>query len=94
MGINNALKHASSLQCRLRNFTDEACSGNKEAEGVQNVEDMHSYWFGTGVHDQLKDWDVEESHNSECDKQTGNKKWVLLARREGNDNIWHKLMEL
>ena len=94
MGLDNAHEHALSLQCRLRNFTEEARAGNKEVEGVQNVEDMHSYWFGTGVHDQLYEWEIKENHLSDCGKQAGNNSWILLAQREGNVNIWHKLAEL
>jgi hypothetical protein len=55
---------------------------------------MHSYWFGTGVHDQLYEWEIKENYLSECDKQAGNNRLILLARREGNVNIWHKLAEL
>ncbi len=83
-----------SLQCDLRNFTEEALAGNEKVEGIQNIADMHSYWFGTGVHDTLDQWQIQKDAESQCSKQSADKKWFLLARRETNVNIFHKLAEL
>jgi len=94
VGLNNEHGHALSLQCRLRNFVEEARTGSEEVKDVQNVEDMHSYWFGIGAHGQLYEWELKENHLSECRKEAGKNSWILLARREGNVNIWHKLAEL
>ena len=92
--LDSTSEKAFSLQCQLRNFTAEAQAGNKEVEGVQNVEDMHSYYFWTGVTEQLKEWKIQGNDNSGCGKESLDKKWILLAKREENVNIWHKLAEL
>jgi EGF domain-specific O-GlcNAc transferase len=83
-----------SLQCRLRNFTAEALAGNEEVAGVLNIEDMPSFYYWTGIMEQLKTWKINGNDDSGCGKDSGDKNWILLTRRETNLNIWHKLVEL
>jgi protein O-GlcNAc transferase len=92
--LNRTRENILSLQCDLRNFTEEALAGNDRVKGIQNIADMHSYWFGTGVHDTLYQWQIQKDAKSQCSKQSANNKWFLLARRETNVNIFHKLAEL
>jgi EGF domain-specific O-GlcNAc transferase len=83
-----------SLQCRLRNFTAEALTGNKEAVGVQNIESMHSYYYWTGIMEQLKTWKIQGNDDSGCSRGSGDGKWIFLCHREANSNLFHKLYEL
>lgn len=83
-----------SLQCQLRNFTAEALAGNEEAVGVQNIEDMHSYFYWTGVMEQLKTWKIQGNDDSGCSKEPQDGKWLFLAHRETNVNFFHKIHEL
>jgi len=93
---------ATAIDCKMRNFTEEKMQSPEAAaalEGVKNVEDMGSYFFDTGVMEQMKDWDLNSAEQSNetrllCDAQNNDHKWTLMVKREGNGNIWHKLMEL
>lgn len=93
---------ATAMDCKMRNFTLEAMKSPEaaaELQGVQNVADMHSYFFGTGVMEQLNSWDFNTSNDGAenqvlCDATHNDHEWTLLVKREGNQNIWHKLMEL
>ena len=92
----------TAIDCKLRNFTEETMKSPEAAAelyGVKNVADMDSYFFSTGVMEQLKWWDFNSAEQSGdarllCDAESNDHKWTLMAKREGNGNIWHKLMEL
>ncbi|KKY15248.1 hypothetical protein UCRPC4_g06404 [Phaeomoniella chlamydospora] len=89
------------MQCRLRNFTTERLKHPEKAESelkwVANIDNLETYFFDTGAKMQLYDMKispVEELSGRQCTRDThGNSTWILLARREGNHNIWHKFME-
>ena len=89
-----------SLQCTPRNFTREAAlfsavEADEELKNALPLDNMGVYWFDTGIGTQLRDWAFEDKKNNKgCTKDNNNGGWVLLARREGNTNIWHKLMEI
>lgn len=54
---------------------------------------MGIYWFETGIGTQFKEWDFDARKDNNCSKTVDDQSWILLARREQNRNIWHKLME-
>ncbi|OAA60281.1 hypothetical protein SPI_05405 [Niveomyces insectorum RCEF 264] len=93
-----------SMPCSLRNFTEERAqseAANAALHGIQNVEDIHAYYFNTGAGVQLREWHFLPSAEAEsvaaaslCAKDSNDGRWYLFARREGNNNIWHKLMEI
>ncbi|KAH6676455.1 hypothetical protein B0J14DRAFT_585578 [Halenospora varia] len=92
-----------AMHCQLRDFTAERAADPAKAEllsGVQNVEDMPSGFFATGVKEQLKYWDIQphdlnmqSTSGSLCEAKTSDGNWTLLVRRENNENFWHRLME-
>jgi EGF domain-specific O-GlcNAc transferase len=94
--------NATAMDCKLRNFTREAMESPEAAaklHGVQNVDNMRHYFYSTGVKEQLKQWDFNTSNDGAenqvlCDATHNDHGWILLVKREGNRNIWHKLMEL
>ncbi|KAK3352889.1 hypothetical protein B0T25DRAFT_568137 [Lasiosphaeria hispida] len=87
---------STNLNCQLRNFTIES-QHNPEAAvknaGVHDIDDMRSYFFGTGAGEEFKSWTFREEDTA-CSAQANNGQWILLAKREGNVNLWHKLMEI
>lgn len=63
---------------------------------IQDIEDFGECYFDTGAGAQLAGWRFGSDANADpqCTTDNNDGQWVLLARREGNTNIWHKLMEL
>lgn len=100
-------KKKYAMDCQYRNFTKEIekdRSGNKakELENFQNIEDIHEYFYWTGVRMQLDQWSVGHGKDApdtkvdgkKCDAGHNDGKITLLVKREMNHNVWHKLMEL
>jgi len=93
-------KQRWSMNCQLRNFTTVIANDPSKApelEGFRNVEEFQEYFFSTGVGPQLRQWDISKEENengNSCNAKKNDKKYTLLVKREGNNNIWHKLMEL
>lgn len=103
-----------AMDCQYRNLTLEKVSdpsGKKsiELEKFQNVEDIHEYFYWTGVRMELDQWTVgtgsqtpplmsyvgrDGKGKGTCDKNHNDGKITLLVKREMNHNVWHKLMEL
>ena len=103
-----------AMDCQYRNFTMEKAldkTGKKsiELEKFQNVEDIHEYFYWTGVRMELDQWTVgtgsqtpplmsyvgrDGKGRETCDKNHNDGKITLLVKREMNHNVWHKLMEL
>ncbi|KAK0715991.1 hypothetical protein B0H67DRAFT_582158 [Lasiosphaeris hirsuta] len=92
----------TSLHCQLRNFTMESEHSPEAAvknTGVHGIDDMGSYFFDTGAGEEFRTWTFGEGSGdggAACSAQasTNNGQWILLAKREGNVNLWHKLMEI
>ena len=86
------------MQCDPRNFTRESMASEaaaKELGGVRPLTNMSVYWYDTGVGAAFKEWQFASKEDAAgCTAANGNNEWIILARREGNDNIWHKLMEI
>ncbi|KAK3377746.1 hypothetical protein B0H63DRAFT_547322 [Podospora didyma] len=87
------------LACRLRNFSSESQESVEDAtkyEVAQDVDKMGSYFFGTGAGEEFKPWRFSNAAAVEppCSAKSNNGQWILLADREGNVNLWHKLMEI
>lgn len=103
-----------AMDCQYRNFTVEKMedkTGTKtvELEKFQNVEDIHEYFYWTGVRMELDQWTVgtgsqtpplmsdvgrDGKGKGTCDKNHNDGKITLLVKREMNHNVWHKFMEL
>lgn len=87
-----------SMQCTLRNLTQDSLASParaKELYGFPELENMQEYWFGTGIGPTLKDWYFAESPGgTECTSASANHEWILIVKRENNDNIWHKMNEI
>lgn len=85
------------LHCDLRDWKVE---NKKEGlEGFKNIPDMPDYFYWTGARRQLETWDIsadEENYigDKECTASNNDNRYTLLVRREGNNNIWHKIMEM
>ncbi|KAJ2905000.1 uncharacterized protein MKZ38_006656 [Zalerion maritima] len=80
------------LQCQLSNVSTTDLDFPFQNPSLLD----YSYYFDTGVGPQLHTWKIDPNAagGSGCSKDAGNGKWILLARREGNKNVWHKLMEI
>jgi len=96
-------KKDTAMDCKFRNFTIEAMESPRKAaelSGVEMVADMKSYFFSTGVMEQLKWWDfntsaeITDENPLLCDAKNNDHRWILMVKREGNGNVWHKLMEM
>jgi EGF domain-specific O-GlcNAc transferase len=92
-------RNDTAMNCRLRNFTTESSMSDAlaaELDGIVNVEDMNDYFWDTGVKGQLTHWDMLASgdETASCNAVDNDNKWTILTKREGNNNIWHKLVEL
>ena len=96
--VDLTLDKKSSFQCRLRNFTAERAAGNEDVEGVQDLKDMHSYFYWNGVREETDTWKINAGPTfGDCSAETGlkeKKDWIMLVKREENNNVWHKLMEI
>jgi hypothetical protein len=86
------------LQCRTRNLTREAQASDavaKELRGYPELEDMPTYWFDTGIGPTFRSWNfAAHDDQANCTKDSANDRWILIARREHNTNIWHKMAEI
>lgn len=86
------------LQCQARNFTSEAQASETAAaklNGVPELADMPTYWFDTGVGPTFRSWHFENRGDTAgCTRENANNQWILVARREHNTNIWHKMAEI
>jgi hypothetical protein len=88
------------MNCQFRDFNAEKerdPSKVAELEPFQNVEDIHEYVYWTGVRMQVEQWDVSFDANNAgaaCNADKNDGVIYLLVKRECNNNIWHKLMEL
>ncbi|KKY25698.1 hypothetical protein UCRPC4_g01611 [Phaeomoniella chlamydospora] len=87
------------LNCQLRNFTAERLESAEAAarlKDINNILDLPEYFYWTGTRNQLFDWNKAISEESKCsiDGERNNGKTILLARREDNNNIFHKFMEI
>ncbi len=111
--VDDGQKHYG-FDCKIRNLTTEIAAdvtgkNGKDLEKFENIEDIHEYFYWTGVRMQLDEWDIgsgpttpsimhEVGHdghgNGNCDKKRNDGKITFLVKRELNHNIWHKLMEL
>ncbi|TPX12147.1 uncharacterized protein E0L32_007033 [Thyridium curvatum] len=83
-----------SLQCTLRNFTNEMLLHPERKDSLADVppvDKMDVYWFDTGLGQQMKEWEFDGQREQKCNSTDDG--WILLVRREGNTNVWHKLME-
>lgn len=95
-------KNKLALNCQLRNFTLESldvAESTANLAGVVNIDEMQTYFFATGVKEQLKSWDFEAGEQafqniSRCSAELNDGSWTLLVRREANSNIFHNVMEL
>ena len=88
------------MNCQLRNLTTEIANDPSKADALKlyrNVDEFKEYFYATGVSTQLKRWNIsrEENDNGKsCNTKKNNKKYTMFVRREGNNNIWHKLLEM
>lgn len=100
-------KKKYAMDCTFRNFTkeieaDKSGKKAKELEKFQNIEDIHEYFYWTGVRMQIDQWNIGHGDNApdtkvqgkKCDAGHNDGKITLLVKREMNHNVWHKLMEL
>jgi hypothetical protein len=86
------------VQCNPRNLGAAASASEATAEelrGFPELDKMPSYWFDTGIGPTFKSWHFESHNDKEgCTTDNADNQWILLARREHNTNIWHKMMEI
>lgn len=90
----DAARQTFRLDCPVRRRPDV----NETAAGLIAFESIIPYWFNTGprrVFDTYVEWaeareDVELARRRTEDEAP----IVLLVRREGNNNLWHSLMEI
>lgn len=89
-----------SMNCQLRNLTAEIANDPSKKEQLQlfrNVDKFKKYFYDTGVVTQLRRWNISLEENDggrSCNTQKNDKKYTMFVRREKNNNIWHKLLEL
>jgi protein O-GlcNAc transferase len=86
------------LHCQARNLTRDALASTAKAEELMGYPELHSmptYWFDTGTGPTFRSWDFDEDiDETGCSKAKANHEWILVARREHNVNIWHKMAEI
>lgn len=91
-----------SVQCQERDFAQEAeladssSAAAEELRQTPQLKDLGVYWFDTGVGASLRKWQLLETANEAggCSKANSSNEWLMVARREHNTNIWHKMMEI
>ncbi|KAL9107111.1 MAG: hypothetical protein Q9227_007977 [Pyrenula ochraceoflavens] len=87
------------LQCRIRqensNSPTEYAKTNS-SKSLSNVLEPKSYFFSTGVESQLRDWNTTiATPTTRCSRDGHHQlPWMILIRREGNNNIFHNFMEI
>lgn len=87
-----------ALQCRARNLTRDAqtsVAAAEEMRGFPELDEMPTYWFDTGIGPTFRSWHFGDRRDEAgCTKANANSQWILIARREHNTNIWHKMTEI
>lgn len=86
-----------SMHCKARNFTLERAEHSEKAKELADIKDIsefETYFYDTGVKEQLKTWELGQGADTGCTAKQNDNMYTLLVRREGNDNIWNKLLEL
>lgn len=89
-----------AVQCRQRDFAEEAqvaksSAAAAELRQVPQLKDLGTYWFDTGAGASLRKWQfVDTADKGGCTAANSNNEWFVVARREHNTNIWHKMMEI
>lgn len=89
-----------SMNCQLRNLTTEIALDPSKADDLKlfrDIDKFKEYFNATGVSTQLRQWDISREENdngNSCSMKKNNKKHTMFVRREGNNNIWHKLLEM
>jgi protein O-GlcNAc transferase len=93
-------KMSWSMNCQLRNLTTEIALDPSKAANLKlfrNVDKFKEYFYETGVGTQLRRWNISREANDNgksCNTKKNDKKYTMFVRREGNNNIWHKLLEM
>lgn len=92
--FNRTNEHRLEMNCALRNFTSERLK-NPAYEKTKDITEFREEFFDTGAGPELRSWDIRPKDDDvTCTALSNDGKYYLYVRREGNKNLWHKLMEL